>query len=82
MWICIKLKQIQLITIKNTPSLNSFVISQMPIAYFSQNSLSPKKNDDGQKNTEKEGKQTLKGIPFEVCFGCARRAHVLTVNGR
>ena len=28
----------------------------MPIAYFSQNSLSPKKNDDGQKNTEKEGK--------------------------
>ena len=35
---------------------------------FSQNPLSPKKNDDGQKNTRKEGKQTLKGIPFEVCF--------------
>ena len=44
------------------------VISQRPIAYFSQNPLSQKKNDDGQKNTEKEEKQTLKGIPFEVCF--------------
>ena len=50
-------------------SLNSgHVISQRTIAYFSQNPLSPKKNDDGQKNTRKEGKQTLKGIPFEVCF--------------
>ena len=47
---------------------NGHVILQRPIAYFSQNPLSPKKNDDGQKNTEKEGKQTLKGIPFEVCF--------------
>ena len=53
----------------NTPSGNKkVVISQVLIAYFSQNPLSPKKNDDGQKNTEKEEKQTLKGIPFEVCF--------------
>ena len=32
MWICIKLKQIQLITIKNTPSLNRHHISGNP--YF------------------------------------------------
>ena len=48
--------------------INSVVILQLRIACFSQTPLSSKKNDDGQKIQKNEKKQTLEGIPFEVCF--------------
>lgn len=48
--------------------MTSVVISQLRIACFSQTPLSSKKNDDGQKIQKNEKKQTLEGIPFEVCF--------------